>query len=469
MKDRIYQFLHDARAEFALMGLIVLSVVLLIVEVWLEQAPEPSPLLPPIALAGYILTGIFILELMLRFWVARNKKRFFRNYWIDILAVIPTLRAFRVLRVLRLLRVFRMGVLLNRRLAAVSQTMAAGLSAQLGILLMIGTIVLSGALAIMLAEPQNFSDLGKALWWSFATMVSGEPASFSDQVPSLSGQIITAGVMLGGLTMFAVFTGVVSAVMVQQLKSGMEARELSLDELRDHIVICGWNRAGHVIIAELRSSPQHKARAIAVVAEDLATPEEDLELVDRTNIYLHKGDYTRMSVLEEAGIAHADQAILMADKSLPRSDQDRDARTVLAALTIEKMNPKIHTTAQLLDRQNNVQLQSAGVENVVVDDEVCGHLIATSVRNKGVLGILSELLSVQVGNQLYKVPIPDSWSKSSYGEIFQRLKREQDVLLVGLERGHGSEHQSLVNPKNDTPLQQDGGLVIIAPTRPKLE
>lgn len=472
MKEKLDRFLLNPRTEFALVGLIVLSVALLVVEVYLHRLPESNTLvgwLPSIEWAGDILTVVFTIELSLRFWVAKSKTRYFRNYWIDILAVMPTFRAFRFLRVLRLLRLVRVGVLINRRLSAVSSTMAAGFGSQLGVFLVIGVIVMAGGLAMHLVEAKNpaFANLADALWWSFLTMVAGEP--IGGEPNSLAGHIVTSFVMLGGLTLFAVFTGVVSAVMVQRLRMGMEVRELDLDELRKHIVICGWNRAAHVIVEELQTDLALKDLPIVVVAEESKEPDEDLKKADRSKIYLQTGDYTRIEVLETVGIRHAAQAILLADSTKPRGDQDRDARTVLAALTIEKLNPQIHTTAQLLDLRNNVQLQVAGVENVIVEDQVEGHLIATSVRNKGLVGVMTELLSVQVGNQLYKVTLPDTWEKMSYGEACRRLKDEYDALLVGLERGEGSEHKSIVNPPNAFAFETGDELVLIARAHPNLK
>lgn len=56
--------------------------------------------------------------------MARKKRRFWRNYWLDILAVMPMIRAFRLLRLLRILRLLRAGILLNRSLGRLSCAIA---------------------------------------------------------------------------------------------------------------------------------------------------------------------------------------------------------------------------------------------------------------------------------------------------------------------------------------------------------
>lgn len=468
VKSRLDRFIHNPRTELALILLILLSVILVIVQVASDQ--ENADFRKRLVnLTQNLLTGIFIVELTIRYIAARNKRRFFRNYWLDIVAVLPLSEAFRLLRVLRIFRLLRVGILLNRNLNRTSSTLAASISAQIGVFLIVGLIILVGAIAIYLLEGNynpDFASLKDSLWWSFFTLASGEPIGGEPKTDV--GRLVTLIVILCGLTMFAVFTGVVSAVMVQKLKTVMEVKYLELDELRDHIVICGWNRGGHLILEELQASPDTQDCSIVIVAEFTETPERELKRVKRSHLYFYIGDYTIIDVLESVGIYHASRAILLADATHPRSDQDRDARTVLAALTIEKLNPDIYTCAQLLDRKNNVQLRVAGVEDVIVTDELASHLIATSARNQGAVEVFTELLTVQIGNQIYKISLPQQWVGLSFWEAAQRLKEEFDTILIALERRTNSSRETLVNPSKDVPLVDGDCLVVIARRLPQI-
>jgi len=471
LKTQLDRFIHDSRTELVLVLLILLSVILLIIEVSLEHtAGAWAEVRESLKLAGDGVNGLFVLELVIRLYVASHKRRFFRNYWLDILSVLPAFPFFRLFRLLRVVRLLRAGILINRRLNAVSASLAAGLGAQLGVLMILAGVVLVGALGIYVAEGRSnpeVGSLGKAVWWSFFTLAAGQPIG---ELPlSDTGRLIAMVEVLGGITLFAVFTGVVSAFMVQRLRTGMEVRDVELDELNGHIVVCGWNRAGQRMLEALQADPDFRERAIAVVAEFSEPPEAELRRVDRRRVYFHKGDYTKMEVLEEVGIRRAAQAILLADKTLPRSDQDRDARTVLAALTIEKLNPGIFTCAQLLDRRNNVQLQVAGVEEVVVDDEVSGRLLATNIRTEGVTDFFSEILSINVGNDVLKTRLPAGWGNPTFGEAARRLKDQHDALLLGVKRQAGDRQELLLNPALSLPLAPGDELIFLARKRPKLE
>jgi voltage-gated potassium channel len=465
--SRLDRFIHDPRTELVLAAMILISVILVIIEVVLETSA--GMWYEAAVIGGTWITGIFTVELTIRYLLARHKDRFFHRYWLDIIAILPYPSTFPILHVLRMVRLFRAGIFLNRNLDLISPTLANRLSSQLGFLVIIVWVLLVGAVGIYRLEgKQNpaFTSLKDSLWWSFFSMASGEPIGGEPQTDA--GRFITLVVILCGLTTFAVFTGVVSAVMVQRFRSALEVKYLELDELRDHIIICGWNRSVPLLIEELQTDSELKHSPIVIVAEFEKTPERDLKRINCSHLYFYQGDYTRIDVLESVGIYYASRAILLADATQPRRDQDRDARTVLASLTIEKLCPNIYTCAQLLDRENNVQLQAAGVEDVIIADELTGHLIATTVRNKGALDVVSELLTVQMGNQFYRLPVPEQWAGRSFWDITQLLKDQADAILVAVESRINGRRETFVNPSKDRSILLRDNLIILARQRPDL-
>ena len=128
-------------------------------------------------------------------------------------------------------------------------------------------------------------------------MIAGEPVNGTPE--TFAGKIITLIVMLGGLTLFAVFTGIVSAVMVQKLRGGIEVKEMELDELKNHIIICGWDRSASMIIEEFQSDKEYCRRPIVLIAEFEEDPPLNYDVINRAMIYIVKEDYTRIDVLEK--------------------------------------------------------------------------------------------------------------------------------------------------------------------------
>ncbi|NET16061.1 MAG: ion transporter, partial [Okeania sp. SIO1H6] len=94
--------------------LIILSVILTLIELSIS---ENSPYLLICKIITESLTILFAIELTLRLIITPDKKLYFQEYWLDILAILPLLRVFRITRALRLLRlvqILRLSGLFNR-------------------------------------------------------------------------------------------------------------------------------------------------------------------------------------------------------------------------------------------------------------------------------------------------------------------------------------------------------------------
>ncbi|MFC1852011.1 ion transporter [candidate division CSSED10-310 bacterium] len=465
MHRKLELFINHRYTDIFVIILILVSITLLVLETILDELKLYHYCLWCL-IVNDVITILFIIELSIRYITFRKKKRFFKSYWIDILAVLPILRPFRILRVLRLLRIFRMGLLLNRRISSVSALFREGLNEYLIVFLIIVMLVLSGAIGIRILEGNNkdFGTFDQSFWWSILSMIAGEPIYGTPE--TMAGKVITLVIMLGGLTLFAVFTGVVSAVMVQKLRGGIEVKEMELDELRNHVIICGWNRSASMIIEEIQTDKEYRHKPIVLIAEFNEDPPLPYEHINKALLYIVKEDYTQIDVLKRVRVDMADIAILLPDKTKPRSDQDRDARTVLAALIIEKLNKNIFTCVELLNRDNETHLQMAGVEEVIVGDEYAGNIIAAAAKNFGIITVLNELFTSKYGNQFFKLAIPETWIGKTALELFIWLKKNYNALLLSIERpGDSHRTEVKVNPSNDYVFREDDKIIIVARQR----
>jgi voltage-gated potassium channel len=265
--------------------------------------------------------------------------------------------------------------------------------------------------------------------------------------------------MMGGLTVFAIFTGTVSAVMVDSLRN-IKFRTMEIDEISNHVIICGWNRAAELIVDELVHDSDHRHYVLISENEELEDSAQLRQFEHR--VFFIKGDYTRVDVLKEAGVERADVAILLADASREdRSSQDRDARTVLAAMLIEKLNETIYTTVQLMNRDNETSLRRAGVEEIIVSEEYVGTIMASVVRNRGIVSVLDELLTAKRGHQFFKSKVPKKLAGLTVAEALSILKSEYDATLIAVDRG-GGVHNMVVNPPVDLVLEPDYSIICAA-------
>lgn len=462
-RQQLRRFVHHPVTNVAVVVLILASIVTLVVEL----ATPPGPLREALAAADAAFTLVFALELLLRFLAEHRKRRFFRQHWVDILAVIPFLRLLRVLRVFRLLSAFRIGIALSRRFGWLDASLQRGAMQGFGAVVVVTAMVLFGAIGFHLAEP-SARDIGESMWWSIMSLIAGEPIG---ELPQTTlGRLVTVGVMLSGLTAFAMLTGLISAAMIHRL-GHIDRNAMDIEDLEDHLIICGWNRSCANIVTELQGDPCFGEHPIVVVGEFEGEPDWGVQFRYPHMIFVVRGDCTRLEVLERAGIYRASQAIIVADRLVEqRSDQDRDARTVLTAALIERVKGSIFTSVELLNRDNESFLRTVGVDEIIVATEYAGSLIATSTRTRGIVKVFDELVTSRYGNQLYKVPVPRAMRGCSYGELVARLKSEYDALLIGLDWPTGVEGPTRgleVNPPAEREVVEGVLLVVVARERPR--
>lgn len=475
-KERLGAFIHHPSVSVLIVALILASVVLVLLHFRLDH-DDPRQL--PIEVAQGVITSVFAVELSLKAYVAADRRRFLAQYWVDIVAVIPWASSLRVLRILRLLRVFRAALILSRRVRFLSNVLRSALGEYvvLGMilltLLVVGSWVLyQSELHARQADPQaapvdpasDLADPMNAAWATVFFLVANEPMI---AVPRTTlGKAVVLVTMFGGLTTFAVFTGVVTAVMLNRLRRRMEIDDMDRFQLNEHIVICGWNNQVPLILEELQLAGGSSVPAVVIVAELEELPAEVTALGIGARVFFVRGDGTKPAVLALARIEHARRAIILADTTRPRSDQDRDARTVLCALMIERLNPRIETCAELLNRENEVHLRAAGIEEVVTTSEAGGHHLAMATLYPGLANVVSELLTAKVGKTLTKRPAEPPIVGMKFLPALEHLKREQSLLLVGIEvqgrdGARAPGYAMKINPAPDLVIGARDNLVVI--------
>jgi voltage-gated potassium channel len=495
------KFFASPWVEISIGVLIILSVSLTLLEFWFEYRlqsgsasgslldsifqPVTESKLSTVEFIGDMITAIFVVELSFRYLAFGSLRRFLAEHWLDVLATIPLFRIFRTARALRLLRLFRlfrlMGVL-SRLSTHYPYILRRG---ALDFMVICGLLAMSiafGTIAIMRAErpavtsarslvnvsndvavsPVDSSlqgdrqfDFENSFWFSVYTIFAGEPIPATPN--SLWGRIVSVVLMFMGMTIFAIFAGTVSAFMVDRLR--VEGKVVNLNELDDHVVICGWTPKTSTIINEYRATKDTKSTPIVVITE-LDSEQLDDQIERLPNVWLLHDDFTKLTALERAGIERAKTCLVLSDCSGGRSEQDADARTILASLTAEKINPDVYTCAELFNREYASHLDIGNVNDYVVSGEYGAHMLAQASRSRGLMEVLGELLTSKHGNEFNRLAIPASWVGTTFNEQFSKAKAEKDVVLLAVHPASETNSRAVVNPTDHTFAEGDEIVVI---------
>ncbi|MCB0345234.1 MAG: NAD-binding protein [Bdellovibrionales bacterium] len=461
-KTNLQKFVNGAIFNFFIAVLILFNVTLIFAEFLIPEGEQLNRILH----VNDLITWIFICELSVRYFVAPNKKIFFSNYWIDILSVMPAFRLFRTFRIFRLLRLLRL-----TRAVMIILTQSGWVSKKFeqffggfGILFFTAVmLILCGTLAQLSVENAHSISANQFLsqvWETTFLFISGEV--IGELPTTLGGKLVSVLISISGLVVFAVLVGTISASMTAYFQRKMDAKDLDISDLKNHLIICGWEAMGEVILRELEAVPDVWSQGVVVVAE---TPSDIAKISRITNtrpLFHLRQDYTKVEVLESAGAKRAKTAIVLADKGDNLRPQDRDARTVLAALTLEKLNPKIFTCCELLNENNATHLKIAGVEEIISRISLTAGLFASSVVNHGVTPVLTDLMTHHEGNYLRKIAVPAKCVDKTFLECLEHFKVEFDALVIAVEcRDSQGQLELQVNPEVQLVLRSGDKVIVV--------
>ncbi len=456
-REKLQHFLQQPVVDLTVGFLITLSTLLTVVELAFSIH---TPQWLTLEIIHYCISGLFFLELSLRWIAAPSKSRFWRNYWLDCLALIPLLQSLLGLppgiRFLRLGRILRLFHLLIRYTHKVPLRVRRLAPEYLLILELFLVVIIVGSVAILGFERSQNPDLKtfeEAFWFSLYSLFAGEP--IPNTLNSMGGRILTVLLMLMHMTLFVVFTGTVSALMIERIRK--ENALMELEQLKGHTIICGWNRKAEIIVREYRAAGKTRDKPIVVIA----FVDDEHTIIDpdlRPNVLFLKDDFTKVTVLEKAGVRRAKTCIILSDKSYGRSEQDADARTILAALTAEKLNPDVYTCAELINREYSSHLALGRVNAYVVSQEHSAFLLAQVALNHGLMGVFTELLTYEGGNHFYRISLKPEWVGKSFLELFMELKQTYNAILIAVDQGNG---QFQVNP-NQYIFNAEDQMILIA-------
>lgn len=174
-----------------------------------------------LALIELAITLVFLLEFVVRLYAAKSRRAYLKHHWIDLLALLPSIRALRFLRLGRVVyllqaaRILRLGALV-RFLAEINRVTddISGVAKRNGVhiffVLAAAVVLFGGVLLWEIESPTNpaFHNIGDALWWAFATMST---VGYGNGPTTTPGRAVAALIMVVGIACFGVLTATVTA------------------------------------------------------------------------------------------------------------------------------------------------------------------------------------------------------------------------------------------------------------------
>jgi voltage-gated potassium channel len=214
---------HEVAWELTMGGLALVWVALGFV---VDQIGEGVA--PDLEVAELALTVIFVAEYVSRLVAAEDRLQYMRGHVIDVLALVPPVRALRVLRLLRLVRLVRAFAGFYRA-ALHLQGIARhrGFAWLVVAWLSVMAIASAGVYVAEHGVNRLFDSPFDALWWGVTTLTT---VGYGDTVPvTPEGRLAAMVLMLLGIGLFSAITASITSYFVSQ---DHRARRSLPEELR---------------------------------------------------------------------------------------------------------------------------------------------------------------------------------------------------------------------------------------------
>lgn len=294
-----------------------------------------------------------------------------------------------------------------------------------------------------------------------------------------------------------------------------------LPQLENFIVLTGSVRSLYQFIRPLRSRNVGSIQPI-IILHDREIEFTYWNRISRfEEIFFIKGSRLESADLVRAGILQAKTAIILApnaatDVHSEESSTLLDADTIFTYQGIKKLNPKINVVAEFISASNtdyvtdqvaasaakgqddternpSLELQASGS---IYNASLLDTLLSQTFYNPRINTILRELITDcdrEAGDNwnkhlkgkippvedsvMYQIPVPVSYFGKTYGELFEHLCLEENVVSLGLFRGLspgddiGPQDNFVpyvyTNPSKQTTLCSTDHVYILSTTPPK--
>jgi len=258
LRNRIHVIIYESDT-FAgkLFDLLLLwSIILSLIIVMLDSVSSITAVHGDLLKAfEWLFTGLFTIEYLLRLFSVGRPLRYATSFFglIDLFSILPTyltifidggqylmtIRAMRLLRIFRILKLARYieaAQFLTRALQSAKHKITVFLSAVLGIVIVMGTIM------YQIEGPENgFTSIPKGIYWAIVTLTT---VGYGDIAPkTVPGQLISSLVMVLGYAIIAIPTGIVTAELSGHKKgkfSNVACPQCSLEGHDNDAVYCKY-------------------------------------------------------------------------------------------------------------------------------------------------------------------------------------------------------------------------------------
>ncbi len=466
-------FRYKRYFDLFMMALILSSVFILIRDVKFRQEDWLA------IFNDYIISVIFLIEYVLRFWVSSNSARILIDQYekdellqrqfrvrralfkvvyakwkyasslpaiIDLLAIMPFFHEMRLFRLFIIFRVFKL-FRYTQNMQQFGAILATKKFELLTLLTFAVLILFVSSVLIYVMEALNpdspVNTLFDALYWAIVTIST---VGYGDVTPiTHEGRIVAMAVIVSGVAVLAFATSIVVSAFSENIESIRENKlAQEVQKLKHFYLICGYGAIA-----------SHTASKLRRMGRNVVILDGDPDRIEEARKHHHLSiciDPSSLEAFQVLGIDVEKQisTVILLGES--------DVQNVYTTLTLRSMSKHVKILSILHDKKHRRKLQISGVNEVIYAQEIIGQLSREYSGHPIAFEALHALRAENAGVQMDEILI-DERMAGVIKTIRDLQIRGRRIILVGVQSR--KEGRFVFNPPAEYELEANDLIVVI--------
>ncbi|MGM0634471.1 MAG: potassium channel family protein [Bacteroidota bacterium] len=301
-------------------------------------------------------------------------------------------------------------------------------------------ITITGVIGFKLLEDVSWLDAIYMTVITISTVGYKEVVELSDSTKSFTIVLIVFSVLTTAFVISLITEYIFSEYSYRKLKQRKVKK--NIQELNDHIIICGFGRIGKEVYKRLVS--YRKKVVIIEKSEDVCDEADD-------DILLVTGDATKDETLQSAGVDKASHLICALSQ---------DTENLFVVLSAKQFNTNLRVISRASSSSSYDKIKRAGADNVILPENVGGNHLASLIVSPNLTDFFDRL-SISNGERenILEIAVNKLISAEENIELGElKIQEDTGCVVVGLKK---ASKEFVINPQSDETIDSQSRLIII--------